>query len=195
MADTHRNARIDDGCRDQDRDRAHDQDCRLKRSPQHRDRISRRPESDWADDSAQDGTPSGAAQSGQRGRPFASAALDFEQRFRGELTGLLVQQMVTEGVEMLVGAVHDPTFGPLVVCGSGGVLVDLLADSAFRIHPLTTEDAAEMIRDVRGARLLRGYRGAPPADEAALRDVVLRVSALLSICPEIQELDLNPVRC
>ena len=64
------------------------------------------------------------------------AALDFEQRFRGELTGLLVQQMVTEGVEMLVGALHDPTFGPLVVCGSGGVLVDLLADSSFRIHPV-----------------------------------------------------------
>ena len=122
------------------------------------------------------------------------AALDFEQRFRGELTGLLVQQMVTEGVEMLVGALHDPTFGPLVVCGSGGVLVDLLADSSFRIHPLSTEDAAEMIDEVRGARLLRGYRGAPPADEAALRDVVLRVSALLSVCPEIQELDLNPVK-
>lgn len=122
------------------------------------------------------------------------AALDFEERFRGELTGLLVQQMVTGGVEMLVGALHDPTFGPLVVCGSGGVLVDLLADSAFRIHPVTTEDAAEMIAEIRGARLLRGYRGAPPADEAALRDVVLRVSALLSMCPEIQELDLNPVK-
>jgi acetate---CoA ligase (ADP-forming) len=122
------------------------------------------------------------------------AALDFEQRFRGELTGLLVQQMVMEGVEMLVGALHDPTFGPVVVCGSGGVLVDLLADSAFRIHPLTTEDAGDMIDEVKGARLLRGYRGAPPADEAALRDVVLRVSALLSICPEIQELDINPVK-
>jgi acyl-CoA synthetase (NDP forming) len=122
------------------------------------------------------------------------AAIDFETRFRGELTGLLVQQMVTGGVEMLVGALHDPTFGPLVVCGSGGVLVDLLADSAFRIHPLTTDDAADMIRELRGSRLLRGYRGAPPADEAALRDVVLRVSALLSICPEIQELDLNPVK-
>ena len=122
------------------------------------------------------------------------AALDFEQRFRGELTGLLVQQMVMEGVEMLVGALHDPTFGPVVVCGSGGVLVDLLADTVFRIHPLTTEDAGDMIDEVKGARLLRGYRGAPPADEAALRDVVLRVSALLSICPEIQELDINPVK-
>jgi acetyl coenzyme A synthetase (ADP forming)-like protein len=121
-------------------------------------------------------------------------ALDFEERFRGELTGLLVQQMVTGGVEMLVGALHDPTFGPLVVCGSGGVLVDLLADPVFRIHPVTQEDAAEMIGEVRGSRLLRGYRGSPPADEGALRDVLLRVSALLSICPDIQELDLNPVK-
>jgi acyl-CoA synthetase (NDP forming) len=122
------------------------------------------------------------------------AALDFEERFRGQLTGILVQQMITGGVEMLVGAMHDPTFGPLVVCGTGGVLVELLADSAFRLHPVTTEDAAEMIREIRGARLLRGYRGTPPADEAALRDVVLRVSELLTICPEIQELDLNPVK-
>jgi acyl-CoA synthetase (NDP forming) len=119
---------------------------------------------------------------------------DFEERFRGELTGLLVQKMIAGGVEMLVGAVHDATFGPLVVCGSGGVLVDLVEDSAFRIHPITTEDAADMIHELKGARLLQGYRGAPPADEAALRDVILRVSALLSICPEIQELDINPVK-
>ena len=122
------------------------------------------------------------------------AALEFEGRLRGELSGLLVQQMIPGGIEMLVGALHDPTFGPVVVCGTGGVLVDLLADSAFRIHPLTADDAAEMIRELRGARLLSGYRGAPPADEAALRDVVLRVSALLTVCPEIHELDLNPVK-
>jgi acyl-CoA synthetase (NDP forming) len=122
------------------------------------------------------------------------AALDFEERFRGELTELLVQAMVTGGIEMLVGAVHDPIFGPLIVCGTGGVLVDLLADSAFRLHPVTMEDVEDMIHELRGARLLQGYRGAPPADEAALRDVVLRVSELLTVCPEIQELDLNPVK-
>jgi acetyl coenzyme A synthetase (ADP forming)-like protein len=123
-----------------------------------------------------------------------AAGTEFERRFATELSGLLVQQMVAGGVEMLIGALHDATFGPLVVCGSGGVLVDLLADSAFRIHPLTTEDAVEMIQEVKGSRLLRGYRGAPPADEAALRDALLRVSELLVICPEIQELDLNPVK-
>ena len=78
------------------------------------------------------------------------AALEFEGRLRGELSGLLVQQMIPGGIEMLVGALHDPTFGPVVVCGTGGVLVDPLADSAFRIHPLTADDAAEMIRELRG---------------------------------------------
>jgi acetyl coenzyme A synthetase (ADP forming)-like protein len=129
-------------------------------------------------------------------RPDAvrEAARDFGARLQGELTGMLVQRMVGGGVEMLVGAVHDATFGPLVVCGSGGVLVDLLADSAFRLHPLTTDDASEMIDSLKGAQLLRGFRGTPALDEAALRDVVLRVSVLLGLCPEIQELDLNPVK-
>jgi acyl-CoA synthetase (NDP forming) len=92
-----------------------------------------------------------------------------------------------------VGAFQDPMFGPLVACGTGGVLVDVLADTAFRLHPLNATDAAEMIDELRGVRLLRGYRGAPPADEQALRDVLLRVSELILVAPEIQELDLNPV--
>ena len=122
------------------------------------------------------------------------AAQDFERRFRGELAGLLVQQMVPGGVEMFVGALHDSTFGPLVACGTGGVLVDLLADTAFRLHPITEQDASAMLDELKGIRLLRGYRGAPHADERALRDVMLRVSALLAECPEIQELDMNPVK-
>ena len=79
------------------------------------------------------------------------------------MTAVLVQQMVPQGVEMIVGAIQDPLFGPLIACGTGGVLVDVLADTAFRLHPLTASDAREMIDDLRGARLLRGYRGAPPA--------------------------------
>jgi acetate---CoA ligase (ADP-forming) len=123
-----------------------------------------------------------------------NAAEDFEQRFRGELAGLLVQRMVPGGIEMLVGAVYDTTFGPLIACGTGGVLVDVLKDTVFRLHPITSEDAIDMINELKGVRLLRGYRGAPPVDEKALRDVVLRVSALLTECPEIHELDLNPVK-
>lgn len=122
-----------------------------------------------------------------------AACADFKTRLGPEMSGVLVQRMVTSGAEMIVGALQDPLFGPLIVCGTGGVMVDVLADTAFRLHPLTASDAAEMIDELRGARLLRGYRGAPPADEGALRDVLLRVSALVGIAPEIQELDLNPV--
>ena len=122
------------------------------------------------------------------------AAEDFEHRFRGELAGLLVQRMVSGGIEMLVGGLQDEMFGPLVVCGTGGILVEILEDSAFRLHPITSEDAVDMVNELKAVRMLRGYRGTPPADEKALHDVVLRVSALLTECPEIHELDLNPVK-
>ena len=102
--------------------------------------------------------------------------------------------MVPGGVEVIVGVARDPTFGPLIVYGSGGTLVELLADVAFRLHPLTDADAAAMLDEVRGTALLRGYRGAPEGDEAALRDLLLRVSALVEACPEIREMDLNPVK-
>jgi acyl-CoA synthetase (NDP forming) len=115
-------------------------------------------------------------------------------RLGSAMTAAIVQQMVPGGVEMLVGAVLDPTFGPLVACGSGGVLVDLLSDTTFRLHPLTDLDAADMVAGLRSAPLLRGYRGHAPADERALVDVLLRVSALLEIGPEIQELDINPLK-
>lgn len=122
------------------------------------------------------------------------AAADMESRLGKDITGFLVQQMVTGGIEMLVGAVDDPLFGPVIVCGSGGVLAELLADSSSRLYPVTASDAAEMIEELRGAALLRGYRGAAAADAAALQEIILRVSSLLSVCPEIQELDLNPVK-
>jgi acetyl coenzyme A synthetase (ADP forming)-like protein len=121
------------------------------------------------------------------------AYTDFQARLGTEMTSTLVQRMVPRGVEMIVGAVQDPSFGPLIACGSGGVLVDVLADTAFRLHPLSDSDARDMIEELRGSKLLRGYRGAPPADEAALRNVLLRVSELVGVAPEIQEIDLNPV--
>ena len=122
-----------------------------------------------------------------------SAYQDLAARLGTDMTSVLVQRMVPQGVEMIVGAIQDPLFGPLIACGTGGVLVDVLADSAFRLHPLAASDARDMVDELRGAKLLRGYRGGPPADEAALRDVLLRVSALVEAAPEIQELDLNPV--
>jgi acyl-CoA synthetase (NDP forming) len=111
----------------------------------------------------------------------------------GAMTGGLVQAMVAGGVEMLVGVTDDPTFGAVMVCASGGILAELVHDADFRLHPLTARDADEMIASLRGAALLKGHRGSPPADVAALKDVLLRVSALVSLCPEIQELDINPL--
>jgi acetyl coenzyme A synthetase (ADP forming)-like protein len=122
-----------------------------------------------------------------------AAYADFARRFPGEMTSVLVQQMVPPGVEMIVGALQDPLFGPLIACGTGGVLVDLLADTAFRLHPLGEPDTREMLAELKGSRLLHGYRGAPPANEEALRDTLLRVSAVLTVAPEVHELDLNPV--
>jgi acetyl coenzyme A synthetase (ADP forming)-like protein len=118
---------------------------------------------------------------------------DLSHRLADMMTGALVQEMVTGGVEMLVGALEDPTFGPVIACATGGTRAELLGDSQFRLPPLSDADAAAMISSLRGAELLRGYRGAPPADETALKDVLLRVSTLIEWCPEIRELDLNPV--
>ena len=115
-------------------------------------------------------------------------------RLGADMTGVIVQEMVPGGVEVVVGATLDKTFGPLVLYGSGGILVELLNDVAFRINPLTDTDVREMMSEVKGTVLLRGYRGSPPADEAALSEIILRVSALLEICPQIQEMDANPVK-
>jgi acyl-CoA synthetase (NDP forming) len=108
--------------------------------------------------------------------------------------GFLVQRMVPDGVELLVGVVHDPHFGPVVACGAGGTAVELLKDVAVRLTPLTDRDAAEMVRSLATFPLLDGYRGAAKADVAALEDLLLRVGALAEAHPEVAELDLNPVR-
>jgi len=112
----------------------------------------------------------------------------------GEMSGALVQRMIREGVEVVVGVSLDPTFGPVMMFGLGGVQVELLRDVAFRIHPLTDRDAHHMVHAVRGVKLLEGYRGAPPGDIAALEDLLLRVSQMIEEQPEIVEMDLNPIR-
>jgi acetate---CoA ligase (ADP-forming) len=110
-----------------------------------------------------------------------------------EGTGFIVQPMVKSGVEMLVGVTHDLVFGPIVVCGAGGVLVELLKDVVVRITPLTDQDASEMVRSLKTFPLLNGYRGGPRYDVHALEQLILRVGALVEDIHEIGELDLNPV--
>lgn len=109
------------------------------------------------------------------------------------LEGVLVQPMMKDGTEVLVGMTLDPLFGPLIAFGLGGIHVEVLGDVCFRVNPLTGRDAAEMVRSLRGSRLLQGYRGHPPADLSALEQVLLRVSALVESVPEVSEMDLNPV--
>ena len=120
------------------------------------------------------------------------AAAELTRALSGKMDGLLVQRMITGGAEMMLGAIDDPAFGHVIVCGSGGVLIELLADSQCRLYPVTGHDAIEMVEGLRGVRLLRGFRGDRPADIGAFQEAVLRISALVGMCPEIEELDVNP---
>lgn len=106
---------------------------------------------------------------------------------------VVVQAMAATGVELVAGLVRDPLFGPVLMAGSGGVLTDLLADRRWRGLPLTDLDATEMLRSLRCAPSLAGYRGAAPADEAAVLDVLHRIAWLAEAVPEIAELDINPL--
>ncbi|WTJ96707.1 acetate--CoA ligase family protein [Streptomyces sp. NBC_01537] len=111
-----------------------------------------------------------------------------------DLDGILVCQMVERGVEMVVGVTHDPLFGPTVTAGLGGVLVEILRDTAVRIPPFGDATARDMLGELRGARLLDGVRGAPPADVDGLVDVILRVQRMaMELGDSLAELDINPL--
>ena len=112
---------------------------------------------------------------------------------KSEIDGVLIQSMITGGVETMIGVAGDPVFGPLVAFGLGGIHVEILGDVQFRIAPLTDRDADDLLHGIRGLPLLDGYRGHAPADIEALRELLLRVSRLAVDVPEIVELDLNPV--
>ena len=111
----------------------------------------------------------------------------------GAMDGVLVQPMISDGVELMIGITHDPSFGPLIGFGLGGIHVEILRDVCFRVTPITDQDAKEMVRSIRGYPLLEGYRGHPPADIGAIEELLLRIARLVEEVPEISELDLNPV--
>jgi acyl-CoA synthetase (NDP forming) len=127
----------------------------------------------------------------------AHAVATLRERMRAigtPLEAVFLQREVRGGIEALVGVTTDATFGPLLVCGLGGVLVELVRDVAFRLPPVSDVDAREMLSHLRAARLLDGYRGMPPGDREALGALITLVSALVEIVPELRELDLNPVK-
>lgn len=129
-----------------------------------------------------------------RGESAVREAFDQVLRAAADARGVLVQEFVADGHEVLIGVTRDPQFGHLITFGLGGVLVELLNDVACRMAPLTNRDADEMLVSLRTSPVLSGYRGRPAADVAALRDALLRMSALVTVVPEIAELDLNPIK-
>ena len=106
---------------------------------------------------------------------------------------LLVQEMVRGERELVCGLIRDAQFGPCVMFGLGGILVEIFKDVSFRIVPLTRRDAGEMIREIKGYPLLEGYRGQEPVDVANLEELILKVSSFVEQNPEVNELDLNPI--
>ncbi|WP_265518294.1 acetate--CoA ligase family protein [Nitratireductor luteus] len=110
-----------------------------------------------------------------------------------EIAGVQVQQMLTGGQEVIIGAVTDGSFGKLVAFGMGGILVEVLKDITFRLAPLDRNEALSMLDGIQAAEMLKGVRGGDPVDREALADMIVRVSELINDYPEISELDLNPV--
>jgi acetyltransferase len=111
-----------------------------------------------------------------------------------EIWGVSIQQMVTQGKEVIMGMSRDPQFGPMIMFGLGGIYVEVLKDVTFRIAPLTERDAREMQSEIRSAKLLTGARGEKSVDMDALADAMLRLSQLVTDFPEILEMDINPLK-
>jgi acetate---CoA ligase (ADP-forming) subunit beta len=109
------------------------------------------------------------------------------------IEGVTVQHMARPGIEIIIGTSLDKQFGPVIMFGLGGIFVEVLKDVSFRLIPLEKRDAEEMLEEIKGKALLKGYRGQEPANKEALVDILLKVSALVAKTPAIKGLDLNPV--
>jgi hypothetical protein len=105
-----------------------------------------------------------------------------------------LQRMAPEGIDVVVGAIRDPQFGPIVMFGTGGIVTELRADVAFDLAPLSEHDALEMIDNTEAGLMLHGFRGKPALNTRPVADVICRMAALLQIVPELTELEINPLR-
>lgn len=109
------------------------------------------------------------------------------------IEGILVQEMAPKGTEIIIGSTNDPTFGPTIMFGLGGIFVEILKDVSFRLVPITNTDAWEMLDEIKAKKILDGARGMPKSDKDAIVNILLSTSNMLTECPEIKELDMNPV--
>ncbi len=112
---------------------------------------------------------------------------------QAEITGILVQEMAPKSTEVIVGSTTDATFGPTIMFGLGGIFVEILKDVSFRLAPINKIDAEEMIEEIKAKKILDGARGMPKVDKATIADILVETSNMLMECPEIKELDMNPV--
>jgi len=112
---------------------------------------------------------------------------------RAKIEGVSVQGMAKPGIEVIMGIIKDPSFGPVIMFGLGGVFVEVLQDVAFRIVPIEESDTVDMINEIKGKKLLEGYRGQEPADVACLQQMLLNLSDFVNTSPGIEEIDVNPV--
>jgi len=110
-----------------------------------------------------------------------------------KIEGVSVQPMARKGIEVIMGMTRDASFGPVIMFGLGGIFVEILKDVAFRIVPLEQKDAEEMISEIKGRKLLEGYRGQEPADVACLQQMLVKLSDFVHATPGIEEIDMNPV--
>jgi acetyl-CoA synthetase (ADP-forming) len=110
-----------------------------------------------------------------------------------KIHGVIVQEMIREGYETIVGGIRDAQFGPTVMLGLGGIFTEVYNDTSFRVAPLSKKDALEMIKEIKGYEILKGYRNNPPADINALIDVLIKVGKIMSKEDEIKEIDINPL--
>ena len=136
----------------------------------------------------------GLANAVQVGKAYSEILSAIKKHYpKAKIEGISVQKMAHPGVEVIIGMTKDEQFGPVLMFGLGGILVEVLKDVSFRIVPLTKRDASQMIKEIKGYPLLEGYRGQEPADIPFLEALILKVSDFIDKNPEIKELDLNPV--
>jgi len=130
----------------------------------------------------------------QAGKAYSEILVNVKKHYpKAKIVGVTVQKMAKQGIEIIIGMTKDAQFGPVIMFGLGGILVEVLKDVSFRIVPMTKRDASEMITEIKGYPILKGYRGQDPADVPFLEDLIVKVSEFVDKNPEIKELDLNPV--
>ncbi|MHC1627753.1 MAG: acetate--CoA ligase family protein, partial [Candidatus Nezhaarchaeales archaeon] len=118
-------------------------------------------------------------------------ALKFDPK--AEIKGVLIEEMLPKGIEVAIGGIRDLEFGPAIMFGLGGVFIEVIRDVTFRVAPISETDAEEMIKEIRGFKVLQGYRGTEPVDIKALVKIIVGASKLMTENEEVSQLDLNPV--